>query len=244
MSHDVFAVFAAVVTIANASAVPGSFVVWQVDLRSEEPAVSEIASLPEAGLLNGMTVLDSQTRTVLIADSARGVIWRLNTHTGAYSVALADETMQPAANARVQLGVNGVRVCGRNVYYTSTTQGLFCRVSIDATGSTVSAFDVIASWPISDDFALRPDGSAYVAVNSLNEVIKVASTGETLIVIGSLNSTIVAGATSARFGRTKSDHDLLYVTTSGGQVAPVNGTFTEGGKIVAMNLNKLWRESA
>jgi hypothetical protein len=45
----------------------------------------------------------------------------------------------------------------------------------------------------------------------------------------------VAGCTAAAFGRSKKDGKTLYVTTSGGQAVPVNGTVTEGGKVVAID---------
>lgn len=45
----------------------------------------------------------------------------------------------------------------------------------------------------------------------------------------------VAGGTTCQFGRGAGDKDVLYVVTTGGMSAPVNGELTEGGKVVAVN---------
>ena len=78
VAHDIFAVIAGKIDLATASAVPGSFVIWKVDMRSAKAAVSKIAEVPEALFLNGMTLFNAKTSTVLIADSKKGVIWRLD----------------------------------------------------------------------------------------------------------------------------------------------------------------------
>ena len=37
---------------------------------------------------------------------------------------------------------------------------------------------------------------------------------------------------------TVNDANTIYVTTSGALFAPINGTYTEGAKVVAVKLNK------
>lgn len=240
VAHDIFAVVAGKIDLATASAVPGSFVIWKVDMRSAEAAVLKIAEIPEALFLNGMTLYNAKTSTVLIADSKKGVIWRLDMQTGRYSIALADTTMKPAANSPIQIGVNGIKFRGGFVYYTSSTKKLFCRVAVNAALMAVGPFETIASGFFGDDFTLRQsDGMAYIESNIENTVIQVTPAGMTSVVAGNLNSSLVAGPTAALLGRTKLDCNILYITTSGAQAAPVNGTYTEGGKIIALDLNKL-----
>lgn len=53
--------------------------------------------------------------------------------------------------------------------------------------------------------------------------------------LGSITQLTVAGDTSARFGRTPGKFDTLYVSTAGGPAPPVNGTVTEGEKVVAID---------
>lgn len=90
-----------------------------------------------------------------------------------------------------------------------------------------------------DDFALRNDGTAYIAGFATNAVVEITPARAVSVIAGYLNSTLVAGATAAQFGRRRWDTNTLYVTTSGARLAPVNGTFTEGGKIVALDLTRL-----
>jgi len=42
----------------------------------------------------------------------------------------------------------------------------------------------------------------------------------------------VVGGTSCKFGRTDGVKHILYVATTGGMAAPINGTEIEGGKVV------------
>lgn len=85
-----------------------------------------------------------------------------------------------------------------------------------------------------DDFAL--DGEkrvAYLASGEVNSVLKLGlDTGKLEAVIGSVGDLTVAGVTSARLG----DGGRLFISTNGGIVGPVNGTLTEGGKVIEIEL--------
>lgn len=76
----------------------------------------------------------------------------------------------------------------------------------------------------------------YLAGSQGNVAIEVKPNGDRKVIAGNLNSTEVAGATSAAFGRTRIDHNILYVVTGGTETAPVNGTYVEPGKVVALDL--------
>jgi hypothetical protein len=78
------------------------------------------------------------------------------------------------------------------------------------------------------------NGVAFITENGQNSLVRVDADGSRSVVAGGLHSTLIAGATSAAFGRTWMDQNILYVTAAGGQAAPVNGTYIEGGKIVAV----------
>ena len=69
-----------------------------------------------------------------------------------------------------------------------------------------------------DDFALDPQGYAYVA-SPRNAVIKLdLQTGAQLVVAGKFNESTsdIVSASSVRFGRGDSDQTSIYVTTNGG----------------------------
>ena len=74
-----------------------------------------------------------------------------------------------------------------------------------------------------------------VTTNTHNTVATIRRDGRQFVAVGSLAEHTVAEGTSLAFSRTSIDWDILYVTTSGGVSAPINGTITEPGKIIAVN---------
>ncbi|KAJ9655171.1 hypothetical protein H2201_008868 [Coniosporium apollinis] len=231
VTPDVFAVVVGNYSLATGTVTPRSFSVWEVDLRSHEPAISKIADLPEAALLNGMTTLSSRKGTILISDSGLGVVWRLNTRTGEYAVVLDDKTTRPVPGAELQIGINGIRRLRDYLYFVNLGRALFCRVRIDLqTGTAIGPYEIIATGLVGDDFDITKDGTAYVTGVISNVVWRVTPDGTVTVVAGNLT-----GPTSAQFGRTK-DKNTLYVVTSGAMITPdpINVTFAEGGKVVAL----------
>jgi predicted secreted protein len=234
IEKDVFAVISGVLDRATNVQVNGSFIVWRVDLTRESAIVSQIVQVAESQVLNGITPLNGKEKTVLISDSTAGVVWRLNTETGSHAIVLDDALLKPNP-AFPPVGVNGVKVRDGYLYFTNSFQEIFCRVKVDLhTGKPLAAIEVVATGVFGDDFALGKGGDAYVAGNPLNVITKVGLDGTAKVIAGGLNDTTVAGATSAAFGRTGRDEDVLYVVTNGAKGLPVNGTFTEGGKVVAV----------
>jgi hypothetical protein len=237
MAHDVFVVIAGNFSIARGESDSASYSVWEVDFnrggRCEK--VKEIKEFPEASSLNGMTTLNRQKKTVLISDSVLGIVWRLNTLTGEYIVVLEDATMTPLEGSKPYIGINGIRIFGDYLYYVNAQRQLFCRVRINlSTGMALGPYEVIATHIPGDDFSISADGIAYVTTNAENGLMRVTTDGNQTLIAGGLNSTVVAGATSAAFGRTSKDRDVVYVVTSGAQALPVDGIYTEGGKVVAV----------
>ena len=64
-----------------------------------------------------------------------------------------------------------------------------------------------------------------------------ASGASGAVLAGGLDQTILAGVTSAVFERGSDCGKVLFVCTSGGKAAPVNGTYVEAGKIVRVELS-------
>ncbi|PTB63355.1 quino protein amine dehydrogenase beta chain-like protein [Trichoderma citrinoviride] len=235
VSPDVFTLNAGNFSVTEGPT-KGSFAVWQVAFHKDQPNVSKVADIPEALSLNGMTTLPSSPNTILTADSTAGLVYSVNTRTGSYKVVLDDETFKPAADAELPIGINGIRFLDHYVYYTNSFKALFGRVRVNKSGFATGSYETIATGILGDDFALTPE-AAYIAGNPTNTVTEVdLSTGENEVIAGNLNSSLVAGDTSVAFGRTKKDKHVLYVVTTGGSLSPVNGTFSEGGKIVALDI--------
>ncbi|KAL0260149.1 hypothetical protein SLS55_005895 [Diplodia seriata] len=208
--------------------------------RNTSHTITHLATIRTAGTLNGAAALPD-ARTLLISDSTLGLIWALDTSTGAHGVALQhNATMSPTTDLGLVLGVNGLRyhAASSTAYYVNTPRRLYCRVPIDArTGEARGEYEVVARGVMADDFAL---GGGEVAVGWLagledNVVTRVDEEGGMQVVAGALGSLDVAGATSAAFaGGLGAGRGWLYVTTGGASAAPVNGTVVEGGKVVGL----------
>ncbi|PNP56219.1 hypothetical protein THARTR1_03744 [Trichoderma harzianum] len=230
VSPDVFTLNAGNFS-AETGVSPGSWTVWQVAFHNEQTKISKVTDIPEAQFLNGMTTLQTTPNTILTADSAGGVVYSVNTHTGEYKVVLEDETFKPAPGAPLPIGVNGIRYLDHYVYYTNSFDPLFGRVPVSKSGYAVGDYQTIVTGVFGDDFAVTPQ-AAYVAGNIANVITEIKLDGENKVLAGNINSSLIAGATSVVFGRTIRDKHVLYVTTTG----TVNATFSEGGKIVALDL--------
>lgn len=219
-------------------AVIASNSVWKVDLKVHEKPVKpiRIAKLP-AGTLNGMATLDNDRLSVVISDSQLGLVWRLNTQTGNYTVIHQDETMEPNDDLGLMLGINGLRIVNSYLYYNNSPRRIFCRVHIDgSTGEALGPYEIIAHDVLADDFAISSDGVAYLAGLTDNVVIKVFPNGSHKVIAGSRNSTDLMTATSAALGKPVDGHKILYVTTGGESEHPVNTTDTRGGKVMALSI--------
>ncbi|KAL2678955.1 hypothetical protein Neosp_009709 [[Neocosmospora] mangrovei] len=204
---------------------PGSMKLFQLDFRQKRPSIQLIMTMPEASLINGITPF-SQTE-VLVSDINLGVVYKVNVATGASDIVLSGPDFA---------GINGIRVQNSFLYYASTSNETFFRVPIDENATATGATEVIAAGVPMDDFALMPDGTAYIATMGLNQVVRVDPDGRISTVSGAVGSLDVAGGTSARFGSSRNDRLVLYVTTNGGTPTPVNGTVTEPAKIVAVKV--------
>ncbi|KAF2685509.1 hypothetical protein K458DRAFT_476909 [Lentithecium fluviatile CBS 122367] len=231
LSHDVFAV-----VVDQMPQTPGNCSIWKADFKSDPAAVSKIADVQSTQLLNGIAKLNDHT--LLVADSMAGNIVKLDVTTGASTPILEDASTKPGTinGGFAKSGVNGIKILGSHVYYTNSALASFHRVRIDcSTGEATGPFETLAtSMPDADDFALLKDGTAFVAVGSGHVVEKVAG-GRQSVFAGDLHSSAVPGPTAAALGR-GSDEDVLYVVTNGGAINPVNGTFAEGGSVLAVEL--------
>ncbi|GKT51439.1 uncharacterized protein ColSpa_11620 [Colletotrichum spaethianum] len=234
---DVFLVNAGNITFGPIRPVPKSFSVWKLDLSCADGAtVSKVTDMPEASYLNGLTTLDSRAGVVLTGDCTSGRVFRLDTNTGNYTVALDNALLQPPPNATLPIGINGIRMFRDHLYFTNTFKGIYARVPVDlVTGEAKGPYEVLGTNVTADDLAVKA-GVGYLAGSIGNVIIKIKTGKESEVIAGNLNSTEVAGATAVAFGRTKKDKEVLYVVTSGTEVSPVNGTFVEPGKVVALDI--------
>ncbi|KAL4874872.1 hypothetical protein BJY04DRAFT_233218 [Aspergillus karnatakaensis] len=235
-------------SLETSQSTPGSYSIWDVYFtgsRLDRVSAKKIVDIPEAAFLNGMTVLDpdskDESKSLLISDSQQGNVYRLDPETGEYAVILEDESMNPPNGTNI--GINGIHTVSINnavyLYYTNSLKETVNRVRIDpVTGRAIGAYTTLATGIWGDDFAVDPaSGDLFVTGNFENVVTRVGSDGVVKGVIGAENQLTVAGGTSALFGGV--DGRTLYVATSGALAAPVNGTVTEGAKIVGIRVDHI-----
>lgn len=250
---DVFAVIAGNAT-ANATGYPGTFSAWEVDFSASSPktvpatpAVRKIANIPAATFLNGVIPLPGNPSVLLIPDSQFGLIFRLDTRTGASEVIADRPEFKPypeRQNKTVGFGINGVRILDRYLYFTNSNLVSIFRLKITRDGYVARngkagvelVADLNAVTTFVDDFAVGEDGTLWAVSNDGNTIVAVSRGGRRIeSVAGQRDQLTVAGGTAAAFGRGKKDRKVLYVSTAGGLDAPVNGTVTEPGKVVAVD---------
>lgn len=228
----------------------GTFAVWEAKFdspKSSVPVVRKIANLPEAMLLNGIIPLPGHPEIVLIADSQLGLLFRLDTRTAKHEIILEGPELRPypeRQNSTVGFGINGVRIRDGYLYFSNSNLVKIFRVPITRYGylaekgkAPVQLYaDLGVATTFVDDFTFSDDGTLWAVSNSENTVLAISPDAKRIQqVAGAKNQLTVAGGTAGAFGRTRSDKNILYISTAGGLAAPVNGTVVEPGKIVAVN---------
>lgn len=253
VEHDIFAV-----NVGNFSGpgvgVPGSWSIWTLDyntanLSSNKPIGKKIAAIPPAVFLNGLATLPTKLGVVLTGDSFLGQIFAVDIFSGRYSVAIDVPELKRNTTAAFQLGVNGMKTHDGHLYFTNSLRSpLLAKIPLSIKGNAAGPAITIAKsaqYPIdlgfqADDFALDATAEhAWVATNPSNFIIRITTaTGKQKIVAGGKSDPTVAGATSAAFGRSWNDEQILYIVTDGGLADPSSAGVT-GGKIVALDTTKV-----
>ncbi|KAL8700253.1 MAG: hypothetical protein Q9201_005550 [Fulgogasparrea decipioides] len=235
-----------VTNVSTLKGVPGTGSLWTVTFprrntaAKNEAKISLTAKLPGVITPNGLVTLNN--RKILLADSAKGIVLAIDTVTGASNAAITDALLAPTA--KFPIGVNGIKLRGHTLYFTSSAQTLFGKVEIDLkTGAARGPASIIAhTLPFGagyDDFALSNKGDAAFLTNGAGNLIERVDlrSGRQSIVAGSINSTAIVGPTSAKFGRNGRE-DVLYVTTGGGFLSPFNRGIIVGGQLVAVKVGQ------
>ena len=234
---DVFYFVLANVSLAPLGGIPGTSFIYKLDMTRfatspqgaiiHPPSIQKVASVPDAGFLNGLTSFTSSLgRFILAADSIAAQVWKINVASGAVSVAIKDPSMVAPPDAELPLGVNGIKVHSGSLYYTNTGSESLYRIPLSQNGSAAGSAHLIASSVPCDDLILDKVGNVYLATGTLNVVLKVSNTGVVTTIAGTSGSasSLLISPTAIQFGKTKADSSSIYVTTSGGAFSPAIGT--------------------
>lgn len=228
---------------APASPTPGTMAVWEVKVGPEPSTARKIVDIPEAGMLNGVAWVPGrqQATAVLIADSAQGVIYRVDVATGAYEIVVDAPETKLVSGSAFEAGANGAKVRGGYLYWSNSNLVAFYRVEIDARGYPApgAGIEQVATAAnaatIVDDFAFDQRGDIWSTTNLDYTLVKVAPGGSAFVVLGGPGQLVMAGNAAAAFGQTPADKHILYVVTDGALASPVNGTIIEPAKVVAVD---------
>ncbi|KAF9765123.1 hypothetical protein IL306_002645 [Fusarium sp. DS 682] len=194
--------------------------------------------------LNGVAAIPGRPDAVLVSDSLAGFVGRLDLSTGVFddSAFVFPEMAPISAGA---FGINGIKVRNNYLYFTNSNAVKIYRIQITAAGYPAKGAkpqlvaDLSSSASFFDDFEFDTNGNIYAATNFDNSIVFVdVKTGKWKTVVGGVHEMTVAGSTAAAFGRGKKDKNTLYVSTSGALGKPVDGTKTEGAKVVAVKIHQ------
>ncbi|KAK3671685.1 hypothetical protein LTR78_008418 [Recurvomyces mirabilis] len=238
IGDDIFVAVTSQVNLMTSEAAAGSAAAWRIDMKAwssgRENFVTLLANLTQIGLPDGIVSLPSRPTTILIADAAKGLVWKLDTLSGNYTIVIEDDILH-SSNPFLPLGVDGLHVIDEYLYFTNLGDNILCRIAIDKHGNATDEIELVATMPFPDDFALAQDGTAYVV--GANQLYRVSPDGVVVVLAGGINDTTLEGVTSAQFGRTREDAGVLYMGTNGGLLAPVNGRLI-GGQILAIDIEQ------
>lgn len=252
---DVFAVLAGNFSFSTGECTKGSWSIWSVDLggavinstaslTASPPKISKLADVPAATCLNGIDLLSGGAKKFLMAGDIRlGEIYAVDIETGASAATINNTQTVPAVTYGFgSTSTDGVRVRGSDLYFSNVGQGTLVKVPLNPddgtpTGPAQTIAQSLSSQDQWDDFAIDCDGNVYMTTGGSNTIQRITPQGNVAIVAGNLNSTAIAEPSSARFGRRPDDSNVLYVTTAGGMVAPINGDTVVGAQVLAIRTN-------
>ncbi|KAI0126779.1 hypothetical protein BJ170DRAFT_418561 [Xylariales sp. AK1849] len=158
--------------IVNLAAVKAkNFIIWRVILSRDDedpPRVTKIAHLPDAALALGIAT--ASERTLLVCDSGKNCIYRVDMRTGKSSMLVSDDSFR-AASMEDFFGINALCIIAGYVWFTNSSCGILGRVPIrlddgvEAGVALGGAVEVVTrDIPHCDGLAIAPDGStAYTA---------------------------------------------------------------------------------
>jgi len=236
-SPDVFHVCSANFSSETFQGFGGAYI-FRLDMRRFHPdrpgsvGVSKIATIPQAQALNGLTFLGWNSILLLVSDFDLGVVFSVDIDTGESQIAINSTYSRSTG-----FGVNGLKVRHDVLYFTNSQQQTLVKVAINARGEAIGDYTVSAHGGFApDDFAIDVQGNFYVAeyLQSKDGLVFVPRGGGAATYIAEIR-----GPTACAFGRTASDRDILYVSTSGGDYGHDTGKpVTVSGKIVKVNVGR------
>jgi sugar lactone lactonase YvrE len=185
-------------------------------------AARRITAMPAGEFLNGLT-LDSNNRTLYVADSVASTIWAIPASGGPAKAWLVGPALAPSPSGN-GIGANGIEYHNGAVWFSNTDQGTLLRVPVTASGAPGPIHLIAGNLAGIDDFKLLSDRSdvAFVALNFQDKLAVVYPDGRTRIVLDA--SSGLDSPTNTAISGTQ-----IYITNSG--LAAPNNASLQAGRI-------------
>ena len=181
-------------------------------------AIEQLATLPDALFLNGITPLNSTQ--YVTADSYRGCIWQFDWTARQVSMWLEHPLLSRSSPENPFPAANGIKRFGDTVYVSNTEKMLLLKIPIEADDRAGEPTIFVTPTNI-DDFAFDTEGNLYAATHVYNSILKITPEGKTTT-IARFEQRVI-GSTAVAFGRQPGDTNSIYVTTNGGMFLPPAG---------------------
>ncbi len=183
-------------------------------------SVEDRMVVPDTLFLNGFT--PATRGLAYTVDSIVGVVIEIDLNGSASRVVLRDERLTKCSAEPMLPGANGIKLGDGALFITNTDRALVLRAELGAGGPT-GGLSVLAEHLRGDDLALDEDGDLYIANHIVNTLIRLKRNGECVAIAGPDQG--MAGSTACVFH--PADLAGLYVTTTGGIIAPLDGVVQE-----------------
>ncbi|MCC0096651.1 hypothetical protein K7B10_18045 [Streptomyces flavotricini] len=158
--------------------------IWRIGPHGGTPV--QIAQLPTDSLPNGLA-LDEKLGVFYVADTARGLVWRVPLKGGTATIWAAGAALQPLSEIeRFPAGANGIKVHNGAVWVSNTDRQTLLRIPVRRDGVAGTIETRATGLAGIDDFAFTgQDDTVLAALIAVNEVALVRPNGTHAIVLTS-----------------------------------------------------------
>lgn len=231
--------------------VESSFSIWELDLRNSamKPALRQLVHLQDIGLAAAIVPIPNHANKVLVVDSKFGTVSRIDTSTGLTEIIMRDPTMQPPVWAPIPVGVAHALLHKGYLYYSLIFDALVYRIRLTEDGYLYPGASPEIQARIhsisADGLTMGPGGvmsdDMWVSTDADNRLAHISPDGNVTWVLGAPDEQTVLGCTGLAFGKKPGEEMLLYMTTNGGINNPLEGSYTEGGRLVVVDTAAFYR---
>ncbi|KAI1183097.1 hypothetical protein F5B17DRAFT_417560 [Nemania serpens] len=225
--------------VPSSSGVKGNSQVHVIKVETEgdvNVTLDHTVPVPDTPILNGITTLLKNPRTILTADPVGGRILRVSTIDSSVSVAFEHAALKPGdgTDASARGGAKGLKIRDGHLYFTNAAKATFGRFPIDVNGTNTGDVEILASLDHNaadggisyDDFSFDKEGNAFVAVHP-SSIHKITPGGAQSVFAGGASSnlleptSVVVASDGKSIYVSSAGRDTGYPAIDGGQVLKV-----------------------